>query len=413
MARVNVMQLRLCRHLTFNINSGNPMHNLHKAVSAIATSIACSAFAATPAPIFQSQALGISYLPLSLFDDGQVLTYGPSEYGPDTCPIVTRPDQTGCVPPLVRQTLALATAGGGWTVLPFNVLNVAYRFNHTGKGVIWHSEDTPNALLVDAYTGSSTPFAPGIASPFASCTGDTNYQSQFTWLTLTETNKLLGQKIGCAPSYAIDFWSSTGTQEMPMPAGYASMQLIDVNKSEQLAITARQNSSTAASRALSWSQKAGFKTLPLPLLSILTGYTQSEALAIDDAGNILGNLLKRDGSSHAAIWRAGKATDIGTLSGYKYSTALGMSSAGVALLCAYDTVDGYGAPAGQTQLFLWANGAKASWSTSVTAKDGNTPPTGCVGSFRSYSKSPLFWPNGKGQWLMYGNTRTYLLTPGS
>lgn len=92
---------------------------------------------------------------------------------------------------------------------------------------------------------------------------------------------------------------------------------------------------------------------------------------------------------------------------------IGLTSNGVALLCAYNTADTYGAPTGQTQLFFWSNGAKVAWNSAVTAKDGNTPPSGCERSFRSSSKSALFWPNGKGQWLLYGNLQTYLFTPGN
>jgi uncharacterized membrane protein len=94
------------------------------------------------------------------------------------------------------------------------------------------------------------------------------------------------------------------------------VQPIAVNPSEQLAVTARQSSSSAPTRALSWSQKSGYKVLPLPFWSWLTGYAQSEAVAIDDAGDVLGNLFNKNGGTHAAIWQAGKSIDIGTLAGY-------------------------------------------------------------------------------------------------
>jgi hypothetical protein len=162
--------------------------------AAAAAAVTSMAFAA---PAFQSESLGTNIAPLYLFNNGQVLIPGPVEYGANNCPIVQRPDQTGCVPPLVSRKLALLTAPGQvWTVLPYNVLNSSYRFNHDGKGVIWSSDPTSLPQAVDVFAGTSAPFAQGVASPLASC-------SSGYWSAFTDTGKVIEESNACAQPNSI------------------------------------------------------------------------------------------------------------------------------------------------------------------------------------------------------------------
>lgn len=380
----------------------------HTAVAATTALFACSVLAATTT--FQTESFGNNLQPIQLFNDGQMLTYGPSSYSPNTCPPPERPDQTYCPPvTLVKTTLALATVAGGYTVLPFNTMNSGYRFQPNGQGIIWSGYEGLTLQSADVYTGTLAPFAPGVASPWASCTG-IEPPTQYLWQSYIKTGKLVGQNTACTNVDSVYFFSATGTQEVVAPAGYTGVRLNAVNNSEQLAVTATQAANSTVTKAFAWTQKSGYKALPVPLWSWLQGYTNSQAIATDDAGDILGNIKKRDGSTHAVIWQAGKPVDIGTLSGYRSSAAVGLSSNGVALVCAYNDTSGTGTT-GASTLFLWVNGTKLNWNSATTAKDEKPAPSDCTGVFSVGIEAPHFWPNDKGQWLIQNSAGTYLVSP--
>ena len=47
----------------------------------------------------------------------------------------------------------------------------------------------------------------------------------------------------------------------------------------------------------------------------IRGSIQSQASAINDAGQVVGHTTRADSASHAALWKSGSMTDLGTLGG--------------------------------------------------------------------------------------------------
>jgi probable HAF family extracellular repeat protein len=167
---------------------------------------------------------------------------------------------------------------------------------------------------------------------------------------------------------------------------------------------------------LLWSG-ASYTALPLPFWSLLAGYSASEAKGINDQGDVVGNLIKSDGTRHAVIWPAGKAaTDIGTLAGYKSSMVVGVNSKGMVLTCAYNAADSTGAPSyavTNTKTFVWDKGIRTALSRSAlglptaTGTTSQSIPEGeCVAWFHfPLLLGAVYFPqsvmtNQSGQWLI-------------
>jgi probable HAF family extracellular repeat protein len=83
-------------------------------------------------------------------------------------------------------------------------------------------------------------------------------------------------------------------------------------------------------------------------LGRLPGGRDSQALAINDRGDIVGSARTGAGVKHAFIWSNGRMTDLGTLSGDAESEAFGVNNAG--------DVVGTSTGAGRTHAVLWRNG---------------------------------------------------------
>ena len=85
------------------------------------------------------------------------------------------------------------------------------------------------------------------------------------------------------------------------------------------------------------------------------GGTSSEAVAINDAGQIVGSASTADGHKHACLWHNGTVTDLGTL-GRGSSSATAINNAGQ--IIGSSTTAGLGHHA-----FLWQNGVMTDLGT--------------------------------------------------
>jgi len=304
--------------------------------------------------------------PLAFLDDGRIVVVTGTNTVPNNCPPATRPDQLqGCSPLKIEtEYLAAGTPNNMGPNLPVDFLNKTFLINHAGKVIYWtQTASVPSDYSVlDINSGVSTPFASESPPP---C----NY-----WLKFSDSGALIGF---CGSTGNLTVWSASSTQSIAPPSGYLGLNFVAVNTPGQIALNGVV-SAAGSTRAMVWSVATGVKILPIPLISSIFGYVTSEAVAIDEAGDILGNLVKSDGSRLAVIWQRGSPKTIGTLPGYRNSFALGMSSRGLVLACANNETTTNTSP-DTTKLFLWNKGVKQNWSSSVVAVGGTLVPSACGG----------------------------------
>jgi probable HAF family extracellular repeat protein len=94
--------------------------------------------------------------------------------------------------------------------------------------------------------------------------------------------------------------------------------------------------------------QAGARAIDRTVLGSASDCLWSGASAINAAGDAAGDCLTPSNQIHAALWRDGKFTDLGTLGGTS-STAAGINATGQVVGQSF-TLDG------QTHAFLWENG---------------------------------------------------------
>lgn len=384
-----------------------------------------SGLAQAATPHFKSELLGsfglsYSYLsgagayPLALQNDGAMVVYGPAEYAVDYCPhpAVTQQDLM-CTPPITRLPLALARVGQMATLLPVDVKNQQMRFNHVGQMAAWNAYQPTSVALTDLSTGASTPLFTGSATPDCPALAGKSLAN----VLLSDKGELIGlQDAACGAGAGMYVWSTSAQTNIPSPSGYTISKVVGANTSGQIALTATRNTSQWPSPTAAFIWKAGsYKALMPSLFSILSGYWSTEAVAVNDSGTVAGQIVKRDGTRHAAIWQATTATDLGTLSGFRNSMALAINPDGLVLACAYNQPEDLYATDASTKLFIWTPaGGKRPLSEVISA--ATTPdqlPTGCNYLYSPYGDHPAdILTNGQGQWrLHYSPSSNYLVTP--
>jgi probable HAF family extracellular repeat protein len=127
------------------------------------------------------------------------------------------------------------------------------------------------------------------------------------------------------------------------------------------------------------------------------GGTDSQALALNDSGQIVGVALLKNGSAHAFLYAGGGMTDLGVLAGYGASEAEAINNAG--------QIAGYGNDAnGNAYAFLYANGKTT--NLGVLAGDANEQAFGINSSGQvvgasntstvaSFDENAVLYANGK------------------
>ncbi len=391
------------------------------AVACLAVVVCGAARAATPVVTIEQSSLGER--PVALLNDGQVVLES-SQYGP----CQGSPSPFGCTRPLLSRQLSVASASSSvktpGSISAPDFLGKRYLVNNLGKIVSWPNVNARVSEVMTLDTQGSQPRA------FASEAFEDNSPAgckindqAYNWVALSNGGQLLGQITNASCAGSLVVWSGTALKSLPaLPSGYERAGFTDLNATGKLAVTGNwvATSSGLATRAMLW-DGAKYQILPLPLLSALVGYSASAARVINDAGDVAGDLFKRDGSRHAVVWSAGKATDIGTLSGYKNSLVVGLNSKGLVLACAYNKIDDLGASPSNSaltpQLFMWDKGTRKVWSTTSTHflnADGasNLLPFANCAKFFNDGQAGHLLSNQKAQWLFSavpGET-TYLVS---
>ena len=390
---------------------------------------------ASAAPILSIQSSDPGGYIQTLLNDGTIVTEI-DQYPPCQTPPMYQPNPgsnggpppPACIPSAISRRLMVLSASASSTTqgvpLAYEFLNKSYLVNNLGQIVAWPQFNSTIADFVKLTTQGSAAQT-FVTSSFrdASPAGCGINDRAYGWVALSNGGQLVGQvfKASCTGSFVLwngDQLKVTGA----LPSGYSAPSFAGVNATGQLAISASQGPQTtgtsANTRALLWNG-SNYSILPLPFLSLLYGYTSSEAVGINDQGDVVGNLIKRDGSRHAVIWHAGKATDLGTLPGYKSSKAGGLNSKGQVLACAYDVADTAGDPvyghtassaalATSPKSFAWINGMRTpisltalGLSTSSSPNPDWAPEGYCDGWFHDGSPAGHVSANQNGQWLMY------------
>ena len=338
-------------------------------------------------------------------------------YENNTCPGTS--STHGCPIPLKSVSLGVGTATQYPVDTPFNYLDREFLFNHSTEVISWSRAARTDYKLTDLKTGLVTEFESGgtapTATPTATCTQLPSGSD--LWWARSDSGQLIGQPMGrCAEPDAIYLWSGTAAaQKILPPAGYVGLVFAGINASNQFAVTATPTVRSAAypppRRVFVWSPKGGYKVLPMPFISLFKGYIgPQEAVAINDAADVLGNVTKLNGDRHAVLWRGNNSYDIGTIAGFQNSIAVGLTSAGQVIACAYNSFDKTYGPTGVSQLFIWENGTQKLWADAVSTS-ANTP-TGCSDNmFVSYSIKTQVLSNRAGQLVLKDYNGNYLLSP--
>lgn len=364
----------------------------------------------------------------ALLDSGEVIVPGNNVYGQNTCPYPaqTRSDLY-CTPPLLHVFLGSIQIGQPVQQLPTDVRQeIELGFNHIGQMAAWHPNVYPpsgfSPSLIDIHTGSSAPLFKGSDNDFTNCSPQAS-QVQATTV-LTDAGQLIGPKWAICENGGSDIqiWSTDSYRTMASPKGYLPTQIVGVNSGGQIALNATPAAGAPAFGPLS--RNAGFiwkdgryKRLPLPFVSLLTGFTQTYVKAINDDGVASGDVTKDDGTTHAVIWHNLTSKDIGTLPGFKSSTTLAMNSDGQVLACAYNNSEDLTTSGSVTKLFVWSEttGKKTMAEVTSASTDQSQLPEGCVGrplySSSNFAETLKVFTNRAGQWLLqFGINDQYLVS---
>lgn len=382
---------------------------MQKIHSLAAFYIAFAVFGNTQAaPLFQVTQNNLPSSPLALLDDGQYIIAGRIDYDPNfPCG-----GAYGCTPVILYAALNFATPNQIGTEIPYNFKDRVYQINSKGFIATWSSTSGQDYSTLNLATGTSTPFAASSKPPVATCG---KYVSPYNyWWALSNSNVLVGKPTGDCINNAIFLWNGqSDAQQVLPPKGYGAVRFAGVNTSNQMAITASQitHSPPYTTKALIWKKAGGYKVLPTPFISLLKGFTGNQSsTAINDNGDILGNISKPNGEQHATLWQGSKAIDIGTLPGYKNSMAIALTSESKVIACAYNTYDPTYGPSGTTELFVWTNGVTTKWSDATSGSAQNIQ--GCTDLIIGYSLKPNVLTNGRGQVaLITGVGNSYLVSP--
>jgi probable HAF family extracellular repeat protein len=154
---------------------------------------------------------------------------------------------------------------------------------------------------------------------------------------------------GCTaecPDWAVSWQNGKMTALVPHPGrdgdGSTATEINDHGQVVGWTFTDSSNPSNDRRHAFLW--RSG-KTTFLPALA---GGDQSQASAINEHGRVVGWAETNSGARHAALWRGGRATDLGTLGG-ETSAALGINERG-------QVVGWSETKTGERHAFLWQEG---------------------------------------------------------
>ena len=90
-------------------------------------------------------------------------------------------------------------------------------------------------------------------------------------------------------------------------------------------------------------------------LAAVSGAVATDAFFIDAGGDVAGTASFADGTSHAALWHKGSATDLGSLSGFGWSRPTAMNDLGQ-VVGTVSTVADYDGTEGSQHAVLWQGG---------------------------------------------------------
>jgi hypothetical protein len=364
--------------------------------------------AAVAAPAFKIEKLNFN--PIALLDDGSMVSIN-ARYDYNSCP----PAIKWCAYKLTEVSLAVWTSKENPVETPFNFLGRDFLLNHSREVISWSDVSRADYKVTDLNTGLATVFESGGTAPTATCPWPP--RGFDLWWGLSDSGQLIGKPLGaCGEADAVYLWSGTAAAlKISPPTGYAGLRFAGINASNQFAVTAApttwRTGGIPKTRVLLWSPKGGYKVLPMPLISIFKGYIgPQEAVAINDSADVLGNVTKPNGERHAVLWRGNSSYDIGTIAGFKNSIAVGLTSAGQVIACAYNSFDTTYGPTGVSQLFTWENGTQKLWADAVTTSAG--APAGCSANmFVPYSIETQVLSNRAGQLILKDFSGNYLLSP--
>jgi probable HAF family extracellular repeat protein len=163
----------------------------------------------------------------------------------------------------------------------------------------------------------------------------------------TPVAPVVGAATVVADSYAV---IGLGT----LPGGTGS-DAYGINRSRQVVGVSQTISATGQleNHAFLWSNGVmrdlgNFGPIPAP------GRAYSQALAINDAGKVVGEANRPDGEVHAFLWANGTMQNLGTLGGQQ-SSAAAINAAGQVV--GYSTLAAAPGTNPATHAFLWQNGA--------------------------------------------------------
>ncbi len=386
----------------------------------LATSLTASmASAATGSANLTIQSFGQIGTPVTLLNDGRAVdsyvVYEPFTLPPECDdPWVNRPQ---CRPKAIFAGLELTRAGQAPQKLEDqNFLGRYVKVNHRGQAVSWTS--LSDFSILDINTGVSTPLPPASEEVLSkSClnTAVLGYDTGF-WRHFSDNGTLVGliPDYCSKPSNSFFLWSGKeAPQEVPAPNGHSNLYVVDINAADQVLLNASDRVVTkspsiaeATNKVFTWSKAKGYKALTPPWLSGLLGFSIPNAVKINDAGDVAGNLYNKSYSVfHAVVWRNGVATDIGIQSGYKFSYVLGITSTGTVVACGYNNRTD-----STSQLLLWDKGTLKKWTPTAPGTGASIPMQYCGKGTRLKASGPMK-ANQNGQWLLETDVDATYLVP--
>lgn len=372
---------------------------------------------ATAAPAYKIDAVSSTSTPIrigssALQNDGRLLVEIERDIDMSRCPVGTTDSQVvlGCGRSSTRTMGLAGTVGSTTTPIPYDFTKRAIRSNNNGLVVSWpldadgyeSAAPTQDATQYTAVTNTSQgAFASsGVTLPLPTNTSGTT--ARYDWWLLSNSGHLVGQLSNGPTDMSLAIWSGKAAPNLlPAPAGYRLSRAVGVNASQQVAVnTYRVVNGTFNSRA-ALAKGTQIKNLPLPLF---TSYSDSKAVAINDKGDVVGTMYS-DAGGRALLWRYGLTINLGTLPGYSDSVALGLTSTGKVLACAYNQNVFNPAPQ-PAQLFIWDQGVRTPWSKAVTVPADVYVPDSCSSAYIGYQRAAEYQQavlsNQQGQLLLYG-----------